>query len=131
MIQSENPDITIVDRLQIAARVARGVALLDQAQPRWMDLIDLELLELSGCYECVLGQVFGSYLDGRAALWPEDPPHPSTTSSTNALARWSAEHGFFSLEILDRQELVYEEYDLLAAEWKRVIAARRKVRSDS
>lgn len=48
--------------------VAAGVALLDQAQPDWWKHIDLDTLDMSGCYSCILGQLYGSYSTGREDL---------------------------------------------------------------
>jgi hypothetical protein len=46
-----------------AERVARGVALLDQAAPGWANKIDLGFLNLEDACNCVLGQVYNT---GRA-----------------------------------------------------------------
>lgn len=48
--------------------VAEGVKLLDYAQPDWWKHIDLEELDMSGCYSCILGQLYGSYSVGREDL---------------------------------------------------------------
>jgi hypothetical protein len=40
-----------------AARVARGVALLDERVPDWRAHIDLELLDMGNSSRCVLGQL--------------------------------------------------------------------------
>lgn len=48
--------------------VAAGVALLDKYDEDWWSRINLCTLEMSGCYSCILGQLFGSYSDGREAL---------------------------------------------------------------
>lgn len=42
----------------IADRVARGAAWLDEKYPQWFDKIDLSILDLSNCTQCVLGQVY-------------------------------------------------------------------------
>lgn len=42
----------------VAERVARGAAWLDEKYPQWFDKIDLSTLDLSRCTECVLGQVY-------------------------------------------------------------------------
>lgn len=44
--------------------VIRGAELLDDITPDWYKRIDTEELEISACYACVLGQVYGSYLSG-------------------------------------------------------------------
>jgi hypothetical protein len=42
----------------VAERVARGAAWLDEKYPQWFDKIDLSTLDLSRCTQCVLGQVY-------------------------------------------------------------------------
>lgn len=42
----------------IAARVARGAAWLDEKYPQWYSKIDLSILDLGNCTQCVLGQVY-------------------------------------------------------------------------
>lgn len=50
------------------AKVARGIALLDDRMPGWRQRIDLDLLDMSSCDFCILGQLFGDYDDGFVAL---------------------------------------------------------------
>lgn len=50
-----------------APEIARGSAMLSDAQ---MARIDVERLEMSNCFHCVLGQLFGDFLTVRKAnLW--------------------------------------------------------------
>jgi hypothetical protein len=49
-------------------RIARGAAFLDEKQPGWRERIDLEALNLASLENCVLGQVFGHFDGGFAAL---------------------------------------------------------------
>lgn len=51
-----------------AARVARGMALLDKERPGWRERIDVAKLDLSSCYACVLGQLAGEYRTGANRL---------------------------------------------------------------
>jgi hypothetical protein len=48
----------------IQARVARGVALLDEKQPGWDALVDPRHLNIEDCGDCVLGQVYRNKGDG-------------------------------------------------------------------
>ena len=41
--------------------VNRGVILLNEREPGWLDRIDLDRLSLSSLCNCVLGQVLGGY----------------------------------------------------------------------
>jgi hypothetical protein len=52
----------------VRAKIARTVALLDQATPEWASRIDVETLNLYTSDRCVLGQVYGSYAQGAALL---------------------------------------------------------------
>jgi hypothetical protein len=42
----------------IADRVARGAAWLDEKYPAWFEGMDLSTLDLGNCTRCVLGQVY-------------------------------------------------------------------------
>jgi hypothetical protein len=53
--------------------VDRGVALLDEKVPGWRELIQVSRLAMSNGCRCVLGQLFGGYLEGVDALGPELP----------------------------------------------------------
>lgn len=46
----------------------RGVALLDREYPGWDRVIDLETLDVASYTDDILGQLYGSYNDGVAAL---------------------------------------------------------------
>ena len=52
----------------VAARVANGVALLNEKVPGWRDRIDLQTFDINSFQKCVLAQLYGSYFDGVAAL---------------------------------------------------------------
>ncbi len=44
--------------------VAIGAALLDAKKPGWRDLVNLDLLDIGSCTQCILGQIFGSFAAG-------------------------------------------------------------------
>jgi hypothetical protein len=46
----------------VAERVARGAAWLDQKYPQWYAKIDLGTLDLGNCTQCVLGQVYSGVI---------------------------------------------------------------------
>jgi hypothetical protein len=52
----------------IEERVAAGVKLLDEKRPGWRSEVSAELLSMVQKSQCVLGQIFGWYDDGRAQL---------------------------------------------------------------
>lgn len=86
-----------------ATRVARGVALLDRKAPGWVDRIDLDTLELSSAFDCVLGQLYRGFGAGMYAL---------NLDRESAMA-----HGFLTSNM--------DFYDELQAEWIRVIRVLR------
>lgn len=94
----------------IAARVARGVALLDEQHPGWHDRIDLSSLDLSEPCLCVLGQLYEEYDFGAEAL---------------GIVAVEARYGFDVSLRLDTIDSSFETYVDLQAEWVRVITARR------
>lgn len=49
-------------------QVENGMALLDEAQPGWRELINLTTLDINTTHNCILGQVFGSYREGCRVL---------------------------------------------------------------
>lgn len=108
-----------MDLLTLAARVAKGAALLDGAVPGWYLRIDLTTLDLGSCGECVLGQLFeGDYDHGVFEL--REPM--ALNVPFEPFSRPEVEHGF----LLPLARLNVEGYDDLAAEWARVITARRE-----
>lgn len=56
------------DPVSYADRVRSGVVLLDEKDPGWWRLVDVACLDMNNCRQCVLGQVFGSYLGGAERL---------------------------------------------------------------
>lgn len=88
----------------IATRVAKGVALLDEQVPGWDGHIDLIKLDVKSTDRCVLGQVFGNYSEGcdRLGLWEEEETHqthPVLYGFEITEERWyrSADQQYFDL----------------------------------
>ena len=48
----------------IKQRVALGARILDEKCPGWREKIDLANFALTGCRQCVLGQLYGLYTNG-------------------------------------------------------------------
>lgn len=48
--------------------IEKGVKKLDKKIPGWDERIDIDLLDLGSDYDCVLGQLYGSYYSGRREL---------------------------------------------------------------
>lgn len=57
-----------VDDTLLRERVASGAEYLDEVYADWAATIDVDTLDLNGCDECVLGQLFGGFRDGMEQL---------------------------------------------------------------
>jgi hypothetical protein len=90
-----------------AARVARGAVLLDERRPGWADQIAMSdiPLNMEDCATCVLGHLFGDYIEGDHKLFPND---------VNGVVS----HGFVA-------SVNEDEYDSLRTCWLSEIAKRR------
>lgn len=111
------------DTLTIPERVAAGAAWLDKNEPSWADRIDLDELYMNRCSDCVLGQVFGDYWDA-----PLLPLSPRSSEAMDEYDNRAAALGFqFATELRESASPSGRraDYDALAAEWRRVIEARR------
>jgi len=61
-------------RITVAAQaVSRGAALLDAKRPGWVSEIQWSALELEDPLYCILGQLYGDYVDGFSALRNSGP----------------------------------------------------------
>jgi predicted RNA-binding Zn-ribbon protein involved in translation (DUF1610 family) len=52
----------------VSSAARAGADLLDARNPRWYHLIDLEQLDTTDGYKCVLGQLYRTYYQGLEAL---------------------------------------------------------------
>lgn len=50
--------------MSYAAKVRRGVELLDREMPGWHEQIRVQFLDIHSLSDCVLGQLFGSWREG-------------------------------------------------------------------
>lgn len=106
----------------VAERVTRGVALLDEKVPGWVDKVNVERLDVSNGVTCVLGQLYGAYNSGRAKLDLDEAQ--------------AAELGFqvrFPKGGTSLGDLVVllvaafgDEYPALTKEWQRVIGVLKQ-----
>ena len=97
----------------VAERVARGSALLDEKMPGWDRRIDLDRLDLMSSCRCILGQLHlaaedDPYLEGLAAVGID---YYTENDARFGFNTWDAEGNDAFLDL---------EY-----EWKRVITERR------
>lgn len=85
-------------------RIERGAALLDQNAPGWERTIDLDQLSLSSTSYCIVGQVYGDYIDGLHVLNGDAEKRPAAYGFTT----WST-----------------EQFEALTDKWRAFIEARR------
>lgn len=87
------------------AQIQAGAKLLDEkVGPDWFKKIDLQHFHMHDCFYCVLGQLFGHYIDGLEKIWHLE----NAISYDYKLPR---EHGFSTVEFDEN------EYDHLTQEW--------------
>jgi len=55
--------------MNLSEKVERGAALLDIMRPGWHDVIDKYTIDIKDPYLCILGQLYGHYANGLAAMW--------------------------------------------------------------
>lgn len=53
----------IIDPAIIEAHVADAACVLDEHKPGWYESVDLSILDMASCTNCILGQVFGGERD--------------------------------------------------------------------
>jgi len=61
-------------------RVAQGCRILDEARPGWRVAINPDTLDIGDPFQCILGQLYGTFERGLEAL--------------DLSSRWAAEAGF-------------------------------------
>lgn len=93
-------------------RVAAGARVMDGVNPEWFWNIDLKELNLTDCYNCVIGQLHGEFYKGCTEL-----------NFTKAMA---AAGGFNIAEPMDYESDLDAEYTELTALWRQEIIRRRE-----
>ena len=103
----------IIDELNrtgdVATRVAKGVALLDEQKPGWVGQVDLIKLDIRDPERCILGQTCEGFNAGLDELDVE----------------YACEYGF-DCWVEDEVEDELEDFYALTQEWKRVITILRQ-----
>lgn len=102
--------------------VAAGAAWLDAnapAVPPWYEIIDLDLLDMSDCGACVLGQVFDPYVDEHGRRFGYDAGLRLLCPDENTYSLAPIDHGF------NRAWAMSEDWADLRDDWVAVITARR------
>lgn len=95
------------------ASVARGIALLDEKVPNWVESINWEILDIELCGDCIVGQIGGEYIRGLRVLGVIDDNYRPTSLTP-------PDYGF---EVYPDSALTY---DWLTREWKAVATDRLK-----
>lgn len=94
-----------VNTLTLRDRIVNGAELLDYERPGWRDEIDLDELNLSDMYNCVLGQVYGSFTAGIRVLDIDSKGRD-----------YEASYGF-EVSCAEAEEDEYTAYDRLTLTW--------------
>lgn len=100
--------------------ITRGVAVLDERSPHgeaWVFQVDTDDLDMSDWSQCVLGQLYGGFVNGSNEL-----VEPWTTV-TNSLG-FAIRHGF-ELPPDTGKTMSLEEYRQLTDEWRTHICELR------
>lgn len=111
--------------IDYAARVAKGAALLDEKKPGWVDLIDLDKLNVQSSYACVTAQLSGSddYYTGMQQLGlTHGDGGTYVAHGFNAESEDWAEESADAPEGYDQDEA----YDTLNTLWRGLITGRRE-----
>lgn len=107
----------------VEGAVAKGAAWLDENKPGWIDMINIQKLEMSNCLRCALGQIFRNYRN--VIDCHQDGDFYKGWKSVE----WSREHGFekekVSMSGLSREVA----YSTLTLVWKKLILSRRATRT--
>lgn len=100
----------------MAVRVARGARMLDARNPDWFKRVKIGELRAQDPDKCVLGQLYGSFINGCRDLEIVTPDYDE-----------AARNGFDALDYeLDAiEECEAAEYRLLDAAWRDAIRYRR------
>lgn len=54
--------------ISIEQRVTNGAKLLDEHEPRWFTMVELEVFNITSTSSCILGQVYGTFSAGTREL---------------------------------------------------------------
>jgi hypothetical protein len=90
-------------------QIDAGAKWLDENDPGWELKIDLSEFDIASCHHCVLGQLYGDWMEAITEVGGEQK------------LIWSASHGF-NLSIVDQEH--EEKYDLLEQGWIQLIKDR-------
>lgn len=101
------------DIAEIKVRVSKGFALLSREQRA---RVDLHTLDMDSDWNCVLGQIFGTYAAGMELLLPCEDDYAKRE-------RLGMEYGFFQTY---RNPSAFKIYDILQTEWLALLSEERE-----
>lgn len=110
------------EEIDYAARVRRGIALMDEKWPAWATEIDLEKLDIWSSYNCATAQ-YAKHM-GAESYYAEGQFLLDLTD------REYTDHGF-NAELDESGDAAQEDYKPLTALWKAEIERRRAQGQDA
>lgn len=105
-----------LDEDELRAAAARGAKFLDRIQRRWFKNLDPQKLIMEDCGACVMGLLYGSYLEGLQKVW--------FIGNEERVLRRAMYHGFIFFEPDPGWGVTRKAYSVLDAAWRDEIAAR-------
>lgn len=119
-------DTTFPTNDELDARVARGMLHLDANRPGWLDVIDVDVLDIAYTDRCVGGQLAPDHLDGDSRYFHTMNEIGLCDEEQRArhgfTLGWQDERAFGgALRTAEATEI----YAPLTSAWVRAIAARR------
>jgi len=113
-------------------RAKAGAALLDLLRPGWAAEIRVNILQLSSCHSCILGQLFGNFFIGAEQIFAlrvseEDKKNPGYGSYVRSQLSTPCEAAGFVLPDHFRNKEYDMAYANLTKAWKKEITKRTRV----
>jgi hypothetical protein len=121
------PDVITTVSPSFADRATAGAAYLDKVWPGWHDLIELDRLDLSDCWACILGQLFENYCDAEDNLIMPGRQVPGATDLEMTALGFSLVADADADDSLD-VTAIHQDYDWLTACWINLILGRISAR---
>lgn len=105
-------------RETLRQRVERGALELDRVEPYWYKKVPVNELNISSCFKCIMGHVFGEYTFGVFKV-------SNLNAEFKAGEDWAINHGFLATFEMDYDGHGYATEGQLEELWKQQIAARK------
>jgi hypothetical protein len=99
-------------------QINEGVALLDRIKPGWYHQVELQMLNMNSCFNCVMGQLFGEFTKATEEVGHHPPDR----------WEWAAQYGFALTENEEGDPADSSDYNRLSHEWVDTILRLRKER---